>query len=314
MKIAILDASTLGDDLDFSAFNNFGEVNIRKKTVPEEVTDALSDANIAVVNKIKLNRGNLTGCNKLKLICVAATGYDNIDMEYCRERGITVCNVPGYSTASVAQLTVAMVLNLVTHIPEYTDFVNKGNYSASGVANKLTPVYHNLADMTWGIVGYGNIGQKVAEVAGAFGCNILVCRQHPTGASNERDIDTICSECDVISIHTPLNDTTRCLIGKSQIAKMKSGAVLVNVARGAVIDEQAVVEAILQGKIAGFGSDVYTEEPFSRNHPFYSLLGLPNVCLTPHMAWGSFESRVQCIRTIMDNIRSYLNQCPKNTV
>lgn len=314
MKTVILDASTLGEDIDLTVFGEFGETVIRQVTPPEEVAAVLAGAQIAVVNKVRLCRQNLSLCPDLKLICVAATGYDNIDVTYCRERGITVCNVPGYSTESVAQLTLAMVLSLTTHLTEYTSYVKSGAYSASGVANRLIPVYHDLSQMTWGIVGYGNIGRKVAAVAQAIGCRVLVCRSHPTGAENERDIDTICKECDVISLHTPLNDSTRELIGERRLSLMKQNAVLVNVSRGAVVDEAAVADAVTKGTIGAFGSDVYTAEPLPESHPFYSIRNLDNVCLTPHMAWGSYESRMRCVSVMLENIRSYLAGEPQNVV
>lgn len=307
MKIVILDASTLGEDTDLSGFGEFGSVEVHGTTLPEEVTEALAGADIAVVNKVRLTKDILFRCPSLRLICVAATGYDNIDIGACRAKGIAVCNVPGYSTESVAQVTLAMALSLTTHLTEYQNYIRSGAYSLGGVANRLVPVYHDLSSMTWGVVGYGNIGKKVAAVAKEIGCRVLICREHPIGDENERDIDTICKECDVISLHTPLQDSTRGLIGRERLRLMKNSAVLINVSRGAVIDEGAVAEAIREERLGGFGSDVYTSEPFSEDHPFYAIRNLENVCLTPHMAWGSFESRSRCIREMLGNIRSFLS-------
>ena len=305
MKIVILDSGTLGADVDLSPIKALGEVVEYKFTAPDEVADRLADADVAVLNKIKLNESNLSGAKNLKLICVAATGYDNIDIAYCREHGIAVCNVPGYSTDSVAQLSVSMALSLVTHLDEYRSFVRSGEYSRSSSANRLEPVYHEIAGQTWGVVGGGGIGSKVAEIAQALGCRVLLCRRKPDDRYETADIDRICRECDVISLHVPLSDETRGMISRERIASMKDGAVLVNTARGAVCDEAAVADAIVSGKLGAFGCDVYSKEPFGEDHPFSAILDRPNVCLTPHMAWGSYEARQRCVRRMAENVREF---------
>ena len=305
MKIVILDSGTLGADIDLSPIRACGEVIEYKSTAPAEVADKLADADVAVLNKVKLNKDNLSDAKDLKLICVAATGYDNIDIDYCRTHSIAVCNVPGYSTDSVAQLSVSMVLSLVTHLDEYRSFVHSGEYSRSSSANRLEPVYHEIAGQTWGVVGGGGIGSKVAEIATALGCRVLLCRRQPETRYEAADIDRICRECDVISLHVPLNDGTRGIISRERIASMKDGVILVNVARGLVTDEQAVADAVMSGKIGGFGCDVFSTEPFGATHPFSALLDRENVILTPHMAWGSYEARVRCLQTIAENIRAF---------
>ena len=305
MKIVILDSGTLGADIDLSPIRSLGEVAEYKFTAPDEVADRLSDAEVAVLNKIKLNESNLSGARNLKLICVAATGYDNIDIAYCRERGIAVCNVPGYSTDSVAQLSVSMALSLVTHLDEFRSFVHSGEYSRSSSANRLEPVYHEIAGQTWGVVGGGGIGSKVAEIAQALGCRVLLCRRQTENRYEAADIDRICRECDIISLHVPLNDGTRGMISRERIASMKDGVVIVNTARGAVCDEAAIADAVLSGKIGALGCDVYSTEPFGEDHPFTSILDRPNVCLTPHMAWGSYEARNRCVRRMAENIKEF---------
>ena len=305
MKIVILDSGTLGADIDLSPIRALGEVAEYKFTAPDEVADRLSDADVAVLNKIKLNESNLSGAKNLKLICVAATGYDNIDIAYCRERGIAVCNVPGYSTDSVAQLSVSMALSLVTHLDEYRSFVHSGEYSRSSSANRLEPVYHEIAGQTWGVVGGGGIGSKVAEIAQALGCRVLLCRRQPEDRYEAADIDRICRECDIISLHVPLSDSTRGMISRERIASMKDGVVIVNTARGAVCDEAAIADAVLSGKIGALGCDVYSTEPFGEDHPFSAILNRPNVCLTPHMAWGSYEARNRCVRRMAENIKEF---------
>ena len=306
MKIVILDSGTLGADIDLEPIKALGEVTEHKTTPPELVAERLADAEVAVLNKVRLNAENLANAKNLKLICVAATGYDNIDIEFCRANGIAVCNVPGYSTDNVAQLSVAMALSLVTHLDEFRSFVHSGEYSRSGSANRLEPVYHEIAGLTWGVVGGGGIGSRVAEVAKALGCRVLLCRRAHEDRYEAADIDRICRECDIISLHVPLTDETRAMISRERIASMRDGVVLVNTARGAVCDEQAIADGVISGKIGAFGCDVYSTEPFGADHPFTAILGRPNVCLTPHMAWGSYESRNRCIRRIAENVTEFL--------
>ena len=305
MKIVILDSGTLGADIDLEPIRALGDVIEYKQTLPGEIAERLTDADVAVLNKCKLNRENLADAKNLKLICVAATGYDNIDLPFCRERGIALCNVPGYSTDSVAQLSVSMALSLVTHLDEFRAFVHSGEYSRSGSANRLEPVYHEIAGQTWGVVGGGGIGSKVAEIAKALGCRVLLCRRKSEERYEAADIDRICRECDIISLHVPLTDETRGMISRERIDSMKYGVVLVNTARGAVCDEQAIADAVISGKIGALGCDVYSKEPFGEDHPFSAILDRPNVCLTPHMAWGSYEARQRCVRRMAENITEF---------
>lgn len=314
MKLNVLDAATLGDDLDLSPFSEFGELTVYPFTSPEEIAEHLKDADVALLNKVKLYREQLEQAPSLKLICIAATGYDNIDLDYCKTHGIAVCNVVGYSTQSVAQVTVAMALSLITHLPEYNRQVCNGDYTKKGIANSLTPTYHEIAGKTWGIIGFGNIGKQVGRVAEALGCRVLVNKRTPVEDWECVDIDTVCKSSDIISIHTPLNDSTRNLVNAERIAMMKKDAIVINVARGAVTDEKALATAIKQGKLGGIGIDVYSTEPFDQDHPFYSILSLPNVCFTPHMAWGGYETRVRLIWEMAENIRSFLVGEQRNRV
>ncbi len=314
MKITFLDASTIGSDIDLSLLEKYGELRVYGSTAQDEFVDHVADSDVIIVNKLKVGRANLPACQNVRLICVTATGFDNIDTEYCRENGIAVCNVVGYSTQNVAQLTVAMVLSLFCHLTEYNRSVADGTYTRGGVANILTPVYHEIFGKTWGIVGYGNIGKQVGVVAKALGCRVLVYKRTPIEEDECVDIDTLCRESDIISVHTPLNDGTRNLINRERIAMMKSDAVLVNVARGAVCDEAAVANAILNGKLGGVGIDVYSKEPFGEDHPCSKIAGLDNVILTPHMAWGSYEARVRCCEEIALNIESFINGERRNRI
>lgn len=314
MKIVVLDAATLGADIDLSPLYTLGEVTVYDNTTPDQVAGRVADQNVIVVNKIKLNESNLKDAKNMKLICLAATGYDCVDTAYCRARGIGVCNVPGYSTHSVAQLTVAIALSLGTHLTQYRSFVHSGEYTRCGIANRLEPVWYELCGRTWGIIGGGNIGQEVAKIAGAMGCRILMCRRKEDPNYETVDLDTLCAQADIISAHVALTEETRGMIGTEQIALMKPGTIFINVARGAVADEAALAAAILDGRLGGLGVDVYTAEPFGEDHPFQTILDRPNVCLTPHMAWGSFEARSRCIAIVAENIRAFQNGEKRNRV
>lgn len=314
MNITVLDAATLGQDLDLSLFEAYGNLTVYPFTTPEEIEAHLLDTEIAILNKIKLGESQLSKATRLKLICVAATGFDNIDTAYCRAHGIAVCNVVGYSTQSVAQVTLTMALSLMTHLPEYTEVVKSGEYTSRGVANCLVPVYHEIAGKTWGIVGFGNIGKQVGMVAKAMGCRVLANKRAPIEGWECVDLERICRESDIISIHTPLNDSTRNLIDGKHVGMMKPNAILINVARGAVTDENALTEAIEQGRLGALGVDVYTQEPFPINHPFQRIRHLPNVCLTPHMAWGGYETRVRLMQEMAQNIEAFLRGERRNRV
>ena len=314
MRIVVLDAATLGADTDLTPLMALGTVTVWDNTAPEEIPRRIEGAEVIVANKVRLMEPVLRDAKSLKLICLCATGYDCVDTAYCAAHGIGVCNVPGYSTQSVAQLTVALVLELTNHLSVYRDYVHSGAYSRSGVANALTPVWHELYGKTWGIIGGGNIGRQVARIAEAFGCRVLVCRRKPDAEYETTDVDTLCRESDIISIHVPLTAETRGMIGTKQIEAMKESAIVVNVARGAVTDEVALAEAVKSGRIAGLGVDVFSQEPFGPEHPFNGILELPNVCLTPHTAWGALETRNRCVAMVAENISAFCQGMRKNRV
>ena len=306
MKICFLDTGTLGDDLSLDSFSEFGEVVTYPSTAPSEVLARAQGADVLVVNKVKLNRTTLGENPTVRLICLAATGYDNVDTAFCREKGIGVCNVIGYSTDAVTQLTISMALSLITHLPEYDRYVKDGSYSASGIANRLSPVYHEIAGKTWGIAGFGNIGRAVAKVADALGCRVLVYKRTPVSDYPCVSFETLCKESDILSLHLPLNEGTRNLLDQKHIDLLKPNAIVINVARGAVADEAALAKTLKERKIGGLGIDVYSTEPFPKEHPYTGILDLPNLCLTPHMAWGGYETRVRLLEEIKENIRSFL--------
>lgn len=305
MKTVILDGETLGYDVDLTPITDNNETTIYKSTPPELIEERIKDAEAVVVNKIKLNESNLKNAKNLKLICLAATGYDNVDTVYCKEHDISVFNVVGYSTDCVAQITVNMALNLVNNLNSYMIYVKDGSYTKSGKANCLVPVYHELSALTWGVAGFGNIGRKVGEIAKAFGCRVLAFKRTPDEIFETVSLEQLCKECDIISIHLPHNEKTDRIFNKEIISKMKKGVIIVNTARGKVIDEEAVKDGLLNGTIGGFGTDVYPVEPFSDGSIYNELKDMENVCMTPHMAWGGIETRNRCVSIIARNIKDF---------
>lgn len=307
MNIAVLDVATLGDDLSFDVIKSLGYVTFYDITRQEDVVERIKDAEVLILNKVKLNRENLPYAKNLKLICITATGFDNVDLEYCKEHGIGVCNVVGYSTDSVVQLTVAMAFSLATNLQAFDGYVKSGDYTKSGVFNCIQPVFREISALTWGVVGLGNIGGKVADIAKTMGCRVLAYKRKPVDEYTCVDIDTLCRESDIISVHTPLNEDTYHLIDERRLSLMKNSAILINVARGAVVDEKAVSDAVLSGRLGGLGVDVYSTEPMQTDSPYQQILSCDNVIFTPHMAWGSIDARQRCIDEVAENIKSFVS-------
>lgn len=305
MKIVILEAKTVGEELDLSFFNELGETKIYNLTKYEELEERLKGYDVAVINKSKFDKELLSKLKDLKLICVTATGYDNIDVEYCKNNGIAVCNVPAYSTKSVAQVTLAMALSLSSNIFSYKKVTENKTYTNMGSPNILAPVFHEISEKTWGILGYGNIGKEVGKVAEALGCNVIYTKRTPDNNEKCVDLKTLCEKSDIISIHTPLSDSTKNLISEEMISLMKKDAVVINVARGSVADENALVNAILEKKIGGLGIDVYSQEPYPTTSPYNKIADFENVCLTPHIGWGAYESRLRCVKEVYKNIEAF---------
>lgn len=305
MNISVLDIGTLGNDLDFEVVKKLGNVTFYDITLQNDVIERIKDADVLILNKVKLNKENLPYAKNLKLICITATGFDNVDIDYCRENNIAVCNVAGYSTDSVVQLTVAMAFSLATHLGEYDNYVKSGKYTDSGIFNCITPVFNEISQMTWGVVGLGNIGKKVADIAKTMGCNVLAYKRTPVKEFNCVDIDTLCEKSDIITIHTPLNSETYHLINSDRLKKMKKNVIIVNVARGNVVDESALCNAVLNNTIGALGVDVYSVEPMQKDSPYQKLLNRKNVIFTPHMAWGAIDARQRCIDEVAKNIESF---------
>lgn len=306
MKISVLDKCSLGDDLPFEILSKYGDVDIHESTSTAQLQERIKASDVVIINKIKITEELLRDKGRLALVCVFATGFDNVDLNAARKYGVAVCNVPSYSTNSVVLFTLSTVLALSSKLLDYTQFVKSGAYSGSNAPNKITPVFNEISGKTWGIIGYGNIGRAVGEVARSLGANVLVCKRTATHDIETVDVDTLCEKSDIITIHCPLTEQTRKLINKDRIARMKKGAILVNEARGAVLDEEAVTQAVLKGEIGAFGCDVYSSEPFGIDHPYNKILHLNNVVLTPHAAWAAYEARMRCLNIISDNIASFI--------
>ncbi len=317
MKIVLLDAATMGADIDFSPLEKVGEVIKYSNTLPAERRERIKDADVLVVNKVVLDSEVLSGAQNIKLICVFAVGYNNIDISYCKEHNIKVRNVPGYCTQSVCQHTFALLFDLIENMRYYDDFVKSGKYSDSGIANHLGRPFFEISGKKWGIIGMGAIGRAVADCAAAFGAEVSY--SSISGAKREEkyeniSLDTLLRESDIISVHAPLNEKTTHLIGERELSLMKKTAVIINVGRGAVIDEDALARAIDNGTIAGCGLDVYSVEPPAKESPILNIKDKDKVIYTPHIAWSSFEARARCVSMTADNILAFINGESRNDV
>lgn len=310
MKIVILDGATAkGRELNFDFLNQFGEVTYYDVTYPDEVLSRAKDADILVINKIVLDRATLSACKKLKLITILATGYNVVDIDAARELGITICNVPYYSTNSVAQLTFAFILEFANKLSLHTQSVARGDWQNCADFAYTLDTLHELNGKTLGIIGYGSIGRKVAQIGKAFGMNILVSTRTPVDGCVSKE--EVFENADFITLHCPLNEGSKLMINEKSLSMFKSTAYLINTARGGLIDEEALANALNQGKIAGAGLDVLTCEPPKADNP---LIHAKNCIITPHMAWASVEARVRLLHATEDNVRAFLQNSPINKV
>lgn len=310
MKIVILDGATAkGRELNFDFLNQFGEVTYYDVTYPDEVLSRAKDADILVINKIVLDRATLSACKKLKLITILATGYNVVDIDAARELGITVCNVPYYSTNSVAQLTFAFILEFANKLSFHTQSVARGDWQNCADFAYTLDTLHELNGKTLGIIGYGSIGRKVAQIGKAFGMNIIVSTRTPVDGCVSKE--EVFENADFITLHCPLNEGSKLMINEKSLSMFKPTAYLINTARGGLIDEEALANALNQGKIAGAGLDVLTCEPPKADNP---LIHAKNCIITPHMAWASVEARVRLLHATEDNVRAFLQNSPINKV
>lgn len=317
MKIVVLERNSVGTDVDISCYEKLGEVTVYPNTVAANTAERVKEADIIIANKAPLNRETLAEAEQVKLICEFATGYDNIDLEYCWEKGIAVANVVDYSTAAVAQHTFALTLYLLEKLRHYDEYVKSGAYAAQECFSNFDLAYTELEGKTWGIVGMGHIGKRVAKIAEAFGCRILFysASGNSTCTKYQRvDLETLCRESDFLSLHCPLTDRTHHLINADALRQMKPQAILINVARGGVVDTQALYQALTEGWIAGAGLDVLEQEPIAGGNPLGTIQDSSRLIITPHLAWASTEARERVVAEVYQNIQAFLAGEKRNLV
>lgn len=318
MKIVILERDSVGTDVSVDCIGDFGDVTVYRNTVTaEEVRERIREADIVIANKSPLREETLKDAPGVKLICEFATGFDNCDLEYCRSRGIKVTNVRDYCTGMVAQHTFCLALALSEKLPHYDDYVKSGAYSAQDRFSNFDLPFCELEGKTWGIVGLGNIGRRVAAIAAAMGCRVIFhsitgksgCTDYP-----RVDKDTLLRESDFLSLHCPLSELSRNFIDEEALGKMKSTAVLINVARGKVVDNTALYHALLNGQIAAAGLDVVENEPLEESNLLSRIKDSNRLIITPHLAWASVEARTRCVLEAHENIAAFLRGEDRNVV
>ena len=318
VKIVILERNSVGVDTPVDCFEELGEVTCYPNTTTaEEVRERTKDADIIVANKARLNEESLRESPNVKLICEFATGFDNCDLTYCNSRSIKVANVADYCTDMVAQHTFTLMLTLLQKLPHYDEYVKSGAYAAQDRFSNFDEPFTELAGKTWGIVGMGHIGKKVAQIATAFGCRVIF--HSVTGKSTvteykQVDKDTLLRESDFLSLHCPLSDLTRDFIDKEALRKMKKTAVLVNVARGPVVNNADLYDALMNGEIMAAGLDVLEKEPLQLSNPLSKIKDSNRLIITPHLAWASVEARFRCVNEAYLNAKAFLNGEPRNIV
>lgn len=310
MKLVFLDKKTIGEDIDFSPFRKLGDVVEYDFTLPEEVPERATDADVLIVNKIPVNEQTIHTASHLKLVCVTATGTNNLDKAYLDRRGIAWRNVAGYSTDSVAQHTFAMLFYLLEHLRYYDEYVKDRRYLNDTMFTHFARHFHQISGMTWGIIGLGAIGRKVADLAAVFGADVLyysASGRDPQDGYRQVDLDTLLSQSDIISVHAPLNEYTENLLDSAAFQKMKSNAILLNLGRGPIIDETALADALKNGQIAAAGLDVLSEESMRASSPLLEILDHDNLLITPHIGWASVEARTRLMQIIAEQIREFFN-------
>ncbi|MCK5294631.1 MAG: D-2-hydroxyacid dehydrogenase [Arcobacteraceae bacterium] len=306
-KIVILDALTLGDDIDLDIFKEFGELVIYDTTSSSEVLEHISDAKIVITNKVIIDANTMDNTN-IKLICIAATGMNNIDLDYAKKKNIEVKNAVGYSTSSVAQLTFSIALEFIQNIKYYDNYVKSNEWSKSKIFTNVSKPFYELNGKVWGIIGLGNIGKEVATIAEAFGCKI---NYYSTSGSNNNTkynnlcLDELLSSSDIISIHSPLNEQTNNLINKTNISMLKDDTILLNLGRGGIVNELDIANE-LDNRNIFYGTDVVTKEPIEFTSPLLKIVNKDRLIITPHIAWASKEARVRLINIIKDNIKEFI--------
>lgn len=314
MKIVITDAETVFDaNVKADVFEKYGELVCYPLTSEEELLERIQDADIVLCNKTYLGKREMDAAKNLKYIGIFATGFNNIDTAYAREKGITVCNAPGYSTEAVAQHAFALLLQAMNRVGDYNRIVARGDWKTSSTFSIFPFQMSELSGKTMGIVGYGTIGRRVAAIARAFGMDVLVHNRSRVNDDTVTQVpfDTLLQRSDVVTMHCPLNRDSEKMMNAEAFAKMKDGAVFINTARGAVVDEEALRDALLSGKLLAAGIDVLCHEPMSADCPLFDI---ENCYITPHVAWAGLETRQRLLQVVEANIKAFLEGNPINVV
>ena len=310
MNIVLLDSKTLGSDLDLTPLQELGELTTFSTTASSQTEKRIEDATIVITNKVVITKELMQNSSKLKLICIAATGMNNVDLDAAEELGIMVKNVSGYSTNSVVQHTFALALSLMQRVSYYTQTVQSGAWSDSELFTDVSNPFCEIAGKKWGIIGLGTIGKEVARVAEAFGANIEYFSTSGENKINDyhhSEIDELLSICDIVSIHCPLNNTTQNLIDASKLKLLKDKAILLNLARGGIINEEDLAEELNKRKIY-VGLDVLAKEPIEKDNPLLHVKDKNRLIITPHIAWSSIEARKKLLEGIVENIETFIKQ------
>ncbi len=309
MKIVFLDAKSVGEDIDLSKYSELGEFVCYDFTTPEQLPERVLDADVIITNKCTINESSVGNAKHLKLVCVTATGTNNLDKPYLEQSGIAWRNVAGYSTESVAQHTFAMLFYLLEKLSYYDAYVKDGKYANDTSFTHFAEHFHEINGKTWGIIGLGNIGRRVADIAKMFGANVIyysTTGKNTQEGYNRVDFDTLLATSDIVSVHAPLTPETEKLMNAEAFSKMKSSAIFINVGRGAIVDEQDLADAIDNHVIAATGLDVLTEEPMNPNSPFLHIKDSKRLLITPHIAWASVEARTNLMDIVYKQIKDFI--------
>ena len=310
MKIVFLDAKTIGDDIDLSGFDALGEVVKYGFSTPQEAKERTKDADVLVLNKVMVDEQSIGEAEHLKLVCVTATGTNNLDKEYLAKRGIEWRNVAGYSTETVAQHTFALLFYLMEKLHYYDDYVKSERYVGDVTFTHFSNVFHDLSGKTWGIIGLGAIGRRVADLAKQFGCRVIY---YSTSGKNDQpgytrvDFGTLLAESDVVSVHAPLDENTQGLMNRDAFAKMKDTAIFLNLGRGPIVVEKDLADALNEHEIGAAGLDVLSSEPMSPDNPLREFKDSDRLIITPHIAWASVEARTRLMKIVEEQIREFFH-------
>lgn len=308
MKIVFLDAKTIGEDIDLSGYDALGEVVKYGFSSPEEALERTKDADVIVLNKVRIDERSIGKAEKLKLVCVTATGTNNLDKDYLEKKQIAWRNVAGYSTETVAQHTFAILFYLLEKLSYYDEYVKSEKYVGDVSFTHFTHVFHELSGKTWGIIGLGNIGKRVADIAKMFGCKVIY---YSTTGKNDQPgygrvtFDELLAKSDIVSVHAPLTPSTEGLMNAEAFSKMKPTAIFLNLGRGPIVVESDLAEALTNGTIAAAGLDVLSEEPMSADNPLRLVKDSEKLLITPHIAWASVEARTRLMEIILGQIREF---------